>query len=431
VQADIATKVAAALNLALTEGQQTQLGERPTENLAAYDAYLRGLEIAGGFAQTTGNDIRRALGQFDRALALDSTFALAWAYSSRALSRLTFLGGARADERVRARTAAERSLELAPHLAAARLALGEYYYNVQTNWRAALEQYTQARQLAPRDPDILVSLSRSLQSAGRWNEALTVMREAQSVDPRSIAPVRALAVTLLWMRKYEEALGISEKAILLSPEHPAPRQTKAMIYLAQGDLGGARKVVSEVGPADPTAMVVYMAQYWDLFWALDDQQQQLVLRLPVGAFDGDVFGRANVFAELYDLRGDAARSRAYADTAADAATTLTRDAPSDPYLLAQQALALAYQGRKAEAMKAADRSLSIQTSADDAYSGTYNEHLAARVYLRCGKPDKALDILEHLVKIPYYLSPAWLKIDPEWKPLHGNPRFEKLTAGTS
>ena len=65
----------------------------------------------------------------------------------------------------------------------------------------------------------------------------------------------------------------------------------------------------------------------------------------------------------------------------------------------------------------------------DAYAGAYLQHQLARIYLLVGEPEKALDQLEPLLKIPYYLSPGWLKIDPNFAPLRGNPRFERLVAG--
>ena len=57
-------------------------------------------------------------------------------------------------------------------------------------------------------------------------------------------------------------------------------------------------------------------------------------------------------------------------------------------------------------------------------------HQLARIYLHIGQPEKALDQLEKLMAKPYYLSPAWLRIDPEFTPLHGNPRFERLTTAS-
>lgn len=66
----------------------------------------------------------------------------------------------------------------------------------------------------------------------------------------------------------------------------------------------------------------------------------------------------------------------------------------------------------------------------DATSGTCLQHQLVRIYLLVGEPEKALDQLEPLLKIPYYLSPGWLKIDPTFAPLRGNPRFERLVNGS-
>jgi hypothetical protein len=62
-------------------------------------------------------------------------------------------------------------------------------------------------------------------------------------------------------------------------------------------------------------------------------------------------------------------------------------------------------------------------------SGAYIEHQLARIYLLVGEPERALDQLEPLLKMPYNLSPGWLRIDPTFAPLRGNPRFEKFVAG--
>ena len=65
----------------------------------------------------------------------------------------------------------------------------------------------------------------------------------------------------------------------------------------------------------------------------------------------------------------------------------------------------------------------------DAFLGPYLQHQLARIYLLVGEPEKALDQLEPLLKIPYYLSPDWLRSDPTFDPLRGNPRFERLLQG--
>ena len=68
----------------------------------------------------------------------------------------------------------------------------------------------------------------------------------------------------------------------------------------------------------------------------------------------------------------------------------------------------------------------VSTNASD---GPYFQHLLVRIYLLVGEPAKALDQLEPLLKVPYYLSPGWLKIDPTFAPLRDNPRFKRLVNG--
>ena len=89
-------------------------------------------------------------------------------------------------------------------------------------------------------------------------------------------------------------------------------------------------------------------------------------------------------------------------------------------------LALAYQGRKADAVREGERAVVLSPVSKDAHTGPYIQHQLARIYLLVGESEKALDQLEPLLQIPYYLSPAWLKIDPNFDPLRRHPRFQKL-----
>jgi len=92
-------------------------------------------------------------------------------------------------------------------------------------------------------------------------------------------------------------------------------------------------------------------------------------------------------------------------------------------------LALAYLGRKAEAIAAGEKSLALMPISKDASNGAYDQHQLARIYIMVGEPEKALDQIEPLLKIPYQLSPGWLRLDPAFAPLKGNPRFDRLAAG--
>jgi tetratricopeptide (TPR) repeat protein len=134
-------------------------------------------------------------------------------------------------------------------------------------------------------------------------------------------------------------------------------------------------------------------------------------------------------AGAYGLRGDRARARAYADSARVTIEAQLRETPEDPTLLAGLGTALAYLGRKSEAIRVGERALALTPIPTNGFSGPYFQHQLARSYILLGEPEKALDQLEPLLKIPYYLSPGWLKIDPTFDPLRKHPRFQKLVEG--
>jgi tetratricopeptide (TPR) repeat protein len=129
------------------------------------------------------------------------------------------------------------------------------------------------------------------------------------------------------------------------------------------------------------------------------------------------------------MRKDPAKARVYADSARLAFDEQLRATPDDDQRHVFRGLALAYLGRKAEAIAEGKRGVSLLPISRDAYDGPYDQHQLARIYLLVGEPEKALDQLEPLLKMPYYLSPGWLKIDPTFAPLRGNARFERLVAG--
>ena len=122
--------------------------------------------------------------------------------------------------------------------------------------------------------------------------------------------------------------------------------------------------------------------------------------------------------------------RAYADSAAAAFEEQIKATPDNAQLYVLLGTALAYAGRKEEAVREGKSRSSKAALRRTPTAGAYNQHQLARIYMLVGEPDKALDELEPLLKIPYYLTPAWLRIDPTFDPLRKNPRFQRLVAGT-
>jgi TolB-like protein/Flp pilus assembly protein TadD len=429
VQADIAGEVASALNVALGSSQQQKLTEKPTQNLAAYDAFLKG-EASQGLIIQDAPSLRSAINNYERAVALDSTFVQAWAQLARANASYYYnvVPTPAGDEA--ARRAAERAMALAPGRAESQLALGTYLENVRHEHARALEALETGLKAAPGNAELLTAATLAEQSLGRWDAALKHLERAGALDPRSPVTARRLAQTLIRLKRYPEAIAAADRGLALAPANLDLLENKAMAYLAQGDFAGAQAVIrSAPAEVEPTALVAAFGNYWDLCWALDNPEQQLLLRLPVGAYDGDRGTWGGVIAQTYYLRGDLAKARAYADSGLAGYVETLKATPDDPQRRVFLGLMLAYLGRKADAIREGERAASLMAGLHDGYMGPYIQHQLARIYLLAGEPDKAVDQLEALLKMPYFLSPGWLRIDPNFAPLRGNPRFQKLAGG--
>jgi eukaryotic-like serine/threonine-protein kinase len=427
VQADIAGRVAQALNVALGTSVQQQLAEQPTADLAAYDAYLKGVEFYG--LDNTPASLRSALSHFEQAVALDTSFAPAWARLSQAASLLYGQTVPSRQLAAQSRAAAQRALALAPNRPEGHVAMGDYLRRIDLDHARALEEYVRGRRLTPSDAELLRGSGMAERGLGRWEAALEHLQQAQTLDPRSATIATDLTTILVALRRYPEALDAADRALALVPGSLINFEWKVAAHLGEGNLAAARALLrSAPATMEPAALVAYIATYYDLFWALDDEQQALVLRLGPGQFDNDRGAWGLALAGTHAHRGDQTRARAYADSARIAMEEQLRDAPDDPGLHIYLGTALAYLGHKADAVALGKRGVELLPISRDAVNGPYFQHQLARIYILVGEPDKALDRLEPLLKIPYYLSPAWLRIDPTFDPLRKHPRFQKLVA---
>ncbi len=429
VQEEIATRVAGALQVKLGAGEQARIAQRPTSNLAAYDAYLRGDEIMIPGAAIDPVTLGLAIEQYERAVALDPGFAVAWVKLSIARSTLYFNGEPSPALATAAREAAERALQLAPDLADAHGAMGWYLQLVAEDLPGAAEQCAKGLAISPEHAGLL-ALAASIEiNLGRWEEALTHIERARTLAPRSVYIANRLTVLLLWLRRLPEAQQSADRALVLAPASLSAIERRAMVFLAQGDLAGARaSIAAAPSEVDPTVLTAFVATFWDLGWALDSAQQQALLRLTPAAFGGNRAAWAIALAQVSALHGDAAATRRFAETAERAFAAEVAASPDDKQAHALHGLALAYLGRREEAIREGKRGVEVLPIARDAFTGPYVQHLLVRIYLALGEHEKALDALEPLLEVPYFLTPGWLAVDPTFTPLKGNPRFEKLLA---
>ena len=427
VQSDIASRVAEALGVALGAREEKELSRKPTQNLAAYEAFLKGEEIwrMGG----SWSNLVRAMSFYEQAVALDPGFAQGWARLSEAASH-HFDASPTPELGEKSRGAAEKAIALAPDSSEGYLALGNYLVWVRWDETGALEQFEKAQRLAPGNSEVLMARTGMEGRLGRLKAVEEHIRQAERLDPRSIEPKIFLASQLNRLGRHAEARQALDSALALAPASIRVIQQKVYTYLLEGDLAAARAVI-KAAPKEtsPTALIAYVATFGDLVWVLDEEQRELLLRLPPDEFESAV-ARDMALVQAYALKGDAANVRAYAE---DARASLENSLRVIPYHVENRAilgLALAYLGRKGDAIREGERAVALRPLAKNAFDGPYYQHLLARIDILVGEQEKALDNLETLLKTPTdEISTSWLRIDPTFDPLRKNPRFQKLIAG--
>ena len=184
VQEEIAWRISEALRLKLTAAQKKRLRKRATINPDAYQAYLRGRHHWNNW---TPESFRRALEEFQRAIDLDPSYALAYAGLGDAYGAMAYYGHIDPyDGFARARAAAERAIELDPELADAHVTVALQQLFAAWNWPAAERELNQALALNPKHAGAHSIHALFLSTCGRFDEALAAARTGRDLDPLSI-----------------------------------------------------------------------------------------------------------------------------------------------------------------------------------------------------------------------------------------------------
>ena len=425
VQARIATQVAEALQIALGETQARQLEQPPTSNLAAYDAYLRGVAIfSRGFAPATQ---REAAEQFERAVALDPNFAMAWAYLS--LSRSMLYGNTMPSPELGegARAAAEKALALSPQLPKASMALGVYHRSVTRDFERAVNVLRRGLETASDDVDLLRNIAFTERERGQPQEAIAALERAAALDPRSWQSQNGLAALFLDLHRPRDARAAAERGLAIAPANISLLRAKAVSYVQEGNLAGARAAIAAAPKEIDTAIVVAEFASYGQAWILDASHRDLLLRLTPAPFGDDRATWAHALGREHRARGNLVEADKYAELAREAYVESLEKAPANGTARLLYAEVLAMLGRDSEAAEAV--LLAIQSAPaqeQDPVQFAQLLRISSLVHVQLGERDEAVDVLERVIQSATFITPAYLRIDPTYDPLRGHPRFERL-----
>jgi len=426
VQSDLAQQVLRALDVALFQQQKGRFDTPPTQNLDAYQAYLRGryLEERPHFSLGPAN---QALASYQRAVNLDADFALAWGRLARMHSNLFYFKvDASEDRRSLARQAVERAVELAPDDPQTHLTLGLFHLKAERNPEAALRELEIAEAGLPQDRDVFMTKGELARLQGRMEDAAREYQAAADVSPLDSSPLVEIGITYgLGMRRYPEALAALDRAIELAPGETWPYLTKAWVYwLWKGALPEARAALEATSPDHP-----WVPWFW--FWQeiYEGRFRQAIDRLDTDAGEWvrlKMWARPKALlrAFAHQLLDEPQLARAAFE---HAATQLEEALPAnadDPRYHSSLGIAYAALGRKEEAIREGKRAIELfPLSRDAAYALPHPQDLA-HIYVLTGDYQSAIEELDHLLSIPGWVSIPWLELDPRWAPLRDDPGYE-------
>jgi TolB-like protein/tetratricopeptide (TPR) repeat protein/tRNA A-37 threonylcarbamoyl transferase component Bud32 len=430
VQSEIAGRVVDKLGLAMRQTGGPAAESPPTQNLDAYQLYLRGKSLISPATETKGNATKGA-DLLEQAVRLDPRFAQGWAMLSFAHSAMYQYRYDYTEERLaKAREAADKSLALQPDLAEGHRALGYYYYWGRSDYAQATEEFRLAAGGRGDDAETLEAMGYVMRRQGRWDEAVAAMEKAYALNPRKLELVNALRETYETLRRYPEAIRFADLGLSLAPDSVGVLVGNVFFRVnVDGNTRAAHDLLKKIDRREfPEAAGI--ESFLD---ELDGRFDAALANL--AGYPHDVLETQTLYRPKSLLAGftylamnDRARAQASCESGRQVLEKALAASPRDPRMRSGLAMALACLGRKDEAVREAKLAADMVPVSTDAVDGPFYQETLARVYATIGERDAACDILGKLLAYPSGTYVSVLKQDPEWAPLWKFPRFQKLIA---
>ena len=439
VESEVAKTIAEQLRAKLTGQEEQVIAAKPTDNVEAYDAYLRGLAYTLKPVANTPANTLGAQKYLRDAVKLDPKFALAWALLSNTESRGYITQNLQPTVALReeARQAAETALTLQPNLGEAVLAKGYYHYSCLKDYDTAVRYFEQARPLLPNSSRIPESLAYVARRRGQWDQSEAYFNEAERLDPRNAYLLGQHAQSYLLLRRFPESLRKLDQVLNITPDDVDTLVFKGVIAQAEGDLARAAALLAPLHPdADDTS--AFETQVYQAI--LERRPAPAISRLKeILATPNPALGYTNGELRFFlgwaqEVGGEHAAAQESWRQARSELESFLKEQPDNYVLIGDMALTNMALGDKAAALALAQKATATSPLEKDALDGSAALEFLARVSAQAGEPDRAITTIQKLLSIPsggfcsagIPLTPALLRLDPMFDPLRNDPRFQKL-----
>jgi len=431
VEGEVAGAIADQLQAKLSGTEKRELSARPTKNPEAYDAYLRGVAFAGGVADFRLS-LLKSIQAFEDAVRLDPEFAVAWAYLCRQQG-LAFINNVDHPEQrpEAARKALEMATKLGPELVETQMAHGFYKYYFERDYEGAKAQFEAIRRQYPNNSVAPEFLAGACRRQGQWEQSRVLYAQAIELDPQNVFLLGDASLTDLATRDVAAARKHLSRARDLSPDNSTIISFLATSFQLSGDIARAQALLDTIHPKRDDSIYMITAATNAI---LSRQYDSVLAMLKAQLEKPEELGSS--LATFYNNLGDVERHAGHFSEATaayqKAKQTLNeflRVQPENAEFLSELAWAETWLDDRPSAFTHIQKAIAALPATKDAFIGPGYEDTFARIQAHFGDKDKAIAELQHLLTISYaspVVTPALLRIDPDWDNLRGDPRFEKV-----
>ncbi|MGC2627785.1 MAG: hypothetical protein WA269_13190 [Candidatus Udaeobacter sp.] len=432
IQSDLAAEIANALQAKLSPAEKSQMTRKPTENGEAYLAFVQAHDLSCAFEDSA--KLKQSEQLYQRAIDLDPNFALALARYSQLESWMLRTHEATPEHREKARSLAERALQLQPDLPEAHLALGFSYYYGDNNYDAALKEFEIAQRGLPNESEVYLAIGAIQRRQGKWAESTANLEKSASLNPKDTWPLQNLAFNYQMLRNFDAANRTVDRALQINPQAIGLWEIKVKLAIAEkGDFSVYERAV-EKGKSfaisdeerlkmlgDHANLLLLQRKYQELL--------QLGQRFPDDSFvtvPGSLAMKYFAIGIAQKGLGDDAAARTALLKAKDILEQQVKQKPDDADLHVQLGKLLAWLGEKDAAIAEAQRAMDLRPESKDAFEGPQITEQVAQVYAILGDNARAIELLDGLLSRPSEVTLQTLKVNPAWDPLRNDPAFQAL-----
>jgi TolB-like protein/Tfp pilus assembly protein PilF len=434
IQSDLAREIANALQAKLSPAERSQMTRKPTENGEAYLAFVQAHDLSCAMEDLT--KLKQSEQLYQRAIELDPNFALALARYSQLESWMVRTHDASSDHREKARTLAERALQLQPDLPEAHLALGFSYYYGDNNYEAALKEFEIAQRALPNESEVYLAIGAIQRRQGKWAESTANLEKAVSLNPKDSWPLQNLAFNYQMLRNFDAANKTVDRALQIDPQGISLWGIKAKLAISEkGDLSVGEKLLEKAKsfPMSSEERLKMIGGQANLLLAQRKYQEVLQLGATVpddtfAAVPGSLAYKYFPLGIAHKALGDDAAARMAFLKAKNILEEQLKQKPDDAELRVQFAKLLAWLGEKDAAVAEAQRAIDLRPESKDAFEGPQITEQVAQVYTILGDKARAIGLLDELLSRPSEVTSQSLKVEPAWDPLRNDAGFQALFA---